>query len=217
MKRQVSYFVISIWLSIILFTPIVAQARVGVGVNTAKINIAEVLKSGMHHSLPAITIINTGDEAANYQLSLAFQSGQIELRPNINWFHFDPASINLDPGESAIVNIDLQLPAQAQPGDYFAYLEARPNLNQLNDGKTAIGIAAATKLSFTVEPATWWQGYYFRLLAFWQTHAVLMNSIVIVLVALIVLIILRRVARRYLKIKISVRSKLDNNTKNKHS
>jgi hypothetical protein len=47
--------------------------------------------------------------------------------------------------------VTLVLPRDARPGDYFAYLQASP-VTELEGASVAI--AAATKLEFTVRPAT---------------------------------------------------------------
>jgi hypothetical protein len=60
----------------------------------------------------------------------------------------------LEAKQAESVNIRLTLPTGADPGDYFAFIEAHP----MNESQgVRISIAAATKLSFTVKPSNWFQ------------------------------------------------------------
>ena len=75
---------------------------------------------------------------------------QEELRPEKEWFSFAPQAFPLNAGESQQVEVKLVLPVDARPGDYFAFLEAHP----VTSGEgVSIGVAAATKLNFTIKPA----------------------------------------------------------------
>ena len=109
----------------LLFTPS-AQASIGVGVGTGRIQLEEELKPGILYQLPSISVINTGDEAGEYILDVSFRENQSEMRPNVDWFTYKPEKFSLEPGEGKIVEVTLTLPVKTVPGDYFAFLEARP-------------------------------------------------------------------------------------------
>lgn len=83
-------------------------------------------------------------------MAITYQHEQEQLRPEEAWFSFNPKSFHLEAGGSQKVDISLNLPVKARPGDYFAYLEAHPTAKK--EGVT-IGVAAATKLYFTVKPS----------------------------------------------------------------
>ncbi len=130
--------------------PSAALAKLGVGVGLGKIDIDEKLSPGGIYKLPSLPVLNTGDEAADYEVEVTFLSEQEQRRPEVSWFSFKPQSFHLEPGKSQTVEVSLTLPVNARPGDYFAFLEAHPT--KKGEGVT-IGVAAATKLSFTVKTA----------------------------------------------------------------
>jgi len=157
-------------LLISLFFPLTLHARVGVGVATGKIVIEEELRPGGSYNIPPLTVINTGDEPSDYKVLITYHEGQSELKPNEDWLVFEPERFKLDPGKAQIVDIKLNLPVRAQPGNYFAYLEAQPDKKTENGG-AFIGIAAATKLYFKVVPGGLVQGIYYKAASLWQSYS----------------------------------------------
>jgi len=126
-----------------------AFAKVGVGVGLGKVQIDEELFPGGIYNLPSLPVLNTGDEDGTYEVEVTYLTDQEEMRPASEWFSFSPQSFPLVAGASQLVDVSLTLPVDARPGDYFAFLEAHPVAE--GEGVT-IGVAAATKLNFSVEP-----------------------------------------------------------------
>ena len=126
-----------------------AFAKVGVGVGLGKVQIDEALSPGGIYNLPSLPVLNTGDEDMEYEVEVTYLSEQEEMQPAGEWFNFSPQRFPLTAGSSQAVDIVLTLPVDARPGDYFAFLEAHPVAR--GEGVT-IGVAAATKLNFTVKP-----------------------------------------------------------------
>lgn len=155
---------------VFLLAPSLASARLGVGVGTGKIVVEDELKPGTIYTLPSLTVLNTGDEEADYEAAITYHQDQPELEPPEEWFSFSPQKFFLEPGQAQEVKIKLNLPVRAQPGEYFAYLEGHP-LKKAEKGQTSIGVAAAAKLYFTVVPANLVLGVYYRALSFWQTYS----------------------------------------------
>ncbi len=124
-------------------------AKVGVGVGLGKVQIDEELFPGGIYNLPSLPVLNTGDEDGTYEVEVTYLTDQEEMRPASEWFNFSPQSFPLAAGESQLVDVSLTLPVDARPGDYFAFLEAHPVAE--GEGVT-IGVAAATKLNFSVTP-----------------------------------------------------------------
>ena len=146
-------FVLSVFSFVVFVLSTCATfANIGVGVNTGKIQVDEKLKAGMIYKLPSITVINTGDEPADYETTIAYHQDQPELRPGQNWITFTPQKFHLDPGKGQLVEIKINLPIKIEPGNYFAYLEGHP-IATVQKGNTVLGVAAASKLYFTVVPA----------------------------------------------------------------
>jgi hypothetical protein len=161
-----------LFLSAVFFvlSPLAAQARIGVGVGLGKIQIDEPLQAGGIYNLPSLPVINTGDEPGEYGTSVAYLEGAPQLRPAQEWFRFEPQNFYLEPGKVQLVNATLTLPTKVQPGDYFAYLEGRPE-SKASNGQTAIGVAAAAKIYFTVAPSNIFQASYYRLASLYAQNS----------------------------------------------
>lgn len=152
-----------------LLIPGVVFGRIGVGVGSGKIQIDKPFKAGGIYELPALLVLNTGDESGTYGTSIEYHEGVPQLRPAREWFDFSPQSFYLEPGKVQTVKITLTLPTKTQPGDYFAYLEGHPVKKSIS-GQTSIGVAAASKLYFTVAPANIFQGIYYRFISLYSRY-----------------------------------------------
>lgn len=178
------------------------QATIGVGVGTGKITLDEVLKPGIIYELPSITVVNTGNEAMNYSVGIQYHENQPEQKPPSEWFTFIPNEFYLEPKQTQIVGIRLNLPLKAEPAEYFAYLEAFP-LKKSETETTTIGVAAATKLYFTVVPANIFQAVYYKLISLWNIYYPWSLRMVI----LIGLIVLGIIGKKYLNIDIGLKKR----------
>ena len=136
----------------LLVLPGTARGQAGVGVNVGKIQVDETVSPGGSYALPSIGVVNTGHDPSEYSLRITYEFEQAELEPPESWFSFSPKRFHLEPNQSQRVEIRLKLPLTARPGNYFAFIEAYP-VTARGAGGVAIGIAAATKLSFTVKPS----------------------------------------------------------------
>jgi len=157
-------------LAAFLILPGMILARVGVGVGSGKINVDQILKPGMIYQLPVLPVINTGDETSEYEITIQYHTQQSQLKPQADWFYFGPQLFELGAGQTKNVAVEIKLPLKAVPGDYFAYIEAHPRTS--NEGGTAsVGIAAAAKLYFTVAPANFFEGLYYRVTGFMAIYS----------------------------------------------
>ncbi len=186
MKKRVVIFLI---LSALLIPT--AYASIGVGVGVGKIQVTEQLKPGEIYQLPPITVLNTGTQPSSYALRIQHQEKQLEVIPDTSWFHFSPQQFTLNPHQVQTVQITLDLPIHATPGDYFAYLEAYP-LQITPAGTTAVDIAAATKLYFTIIPATLVAAIYYKVLSFWNVYAPWPQIVLIGVIIIVALVLLKR-------------------------
>lgn len=150
-----------VFIGLFLWAAPVMAGNIGVGIGTGKIIIDEPLKPGARYELPVLSVVNTGDVASKYEVTVTYHEQQAEKRPELSWFTFTPSTFSLEPGEAKSVEVALTLPIKTEPTNYFAYLEAHPVLEQ-DGGNTAINVAAAAKLYFSVEPANVFQGLLFR-------------------------------------------------------
>ena len=201
MKAKLSCFVI-IFFTVFALSASPVIAKLGVGVGIGKIVVEDILKPGQIYILPDLVVINTGDVASNYGVSTAFHEGQPELRPEGEWLSFTPKTFYLEPGEVKQVKIKLDLPLKMEPGDFFAYLEAFP-INEAEAGVTSVGIAAAAKLYFTVEPASMLDAIYYKLQSLWNVYDPWPQRGLVVLAILILL----ATVKHYLSIDIGIKRK----------
>lgn len=111
----------------------------------------DVLKPGGAYNLPGLSVINTGDETREYAIDVRPAALDGTRDPKPRWFHFEPSRFVLQPGESQVVTTRIVLPAGVEPGAYGAHLEAQP----VAAGSFTVSVAAATRLTFSVEPASW--------------------------------------------------------------
>lgn len=167
MKKSLYVFLGIFFISLF---PSLIFARLGVGIGTGKIVVDEKLKSGIIYVLPSLTVVNTGDEVSDYTVSVAYHTDQPELMPSKDWFSFTPIVFELKPGDSQVVEVKLNLPLRTEPGQYFAYLEGSPIIIK-EDGKSSVGIAAAAKLYFEIEPSNIFEALYFKLVSFFHVYA----------------------------------------------
>lgn len=179
-----------------------AYATLGVGVGTGKIQVNDKLRPGVIYDLPSISVLNTGDEKATYSMGVAYHEKQAQLAPPKSWFTFTPDRFELEPTQAQLVKITLTLPVKTDPGDYFAYIEARP-LRSTENGESQVSIAAASKLTFSVEPANFLAGLYYRLYSFWKINTPWIQWVTGALGAVLLVLILKR----FIKVEINVKPK----------
>jgi len=199
----------STWSTIIVaFTAVViavscpspSRASVGVGIGTGKIVIQQPLRPGSIYTLPAIPVLNTGDEPSEYGISIEHQQDQPQLVPSSDWFMFRPATFQLAPQQSQVISVTLSLPIKMRPGDYFAYIEAHPVMKDVA-GQARIGVAAATKLYFSVAPANALQGLFYAVAARWVRLGSWPYLVLIVLAAGACVVIFRRYFHLSVRVK----------------
>jgi len=182
--------IIILCLLAVFAVPLFTFARVGVGVNLGKIELDEHLKPGGIYNFPSLGVINTGDEAGDYEVAVTYHQDQPQLRAAQEWFDFSPSQFSLEAGKSQSVEVTLNLPMKVKPGDYFCYLEAHPII-KAGPG-TTIGVAAATKTYFTVAPANIWQAIYYKASSYFAMHAPWSYIILAVVITAIILVVFRK-------------------------
>ena len=195
MKIVKSIILVGLFLSLIV-SP--AFAKIGVGVGLGKVQIDEALSPGGIYNLPSLPVLNTGDEDGIYEVEVTYLSEQEQMRPASEWFSFSPQSFPLTAGASQLVDISLTLPVDTRPGDYFAFLEAHPVAE--GEGVT-IGVAAATKLNFSVKPKGVLGAAVERLRSIIEAN----RPVAYALGGLAALLIVYSLGKRYLDVKVGLK------------
>ena len=202
MKKLIGYAVCTVFLSVLMLAAVSAHASIGVGVGAGKITLNDDLKPGSIYDLPSLPVINTGDEESDYGVSIEYNEVQSQMKPDAAWFRFDPATFHLLPGKSQVVKVSVAVPIKTIPGEYFAYLEAHPVKSDVA-GVTSIGVAAASKLYFTVAPSNFFEGIYYRALSLIERSAPWSYAVF----ALIGLFILVKIFKKFFKFNIAINKK----------
>lgn len=182
-----------------------SYAKIGVGVGIGKIQVDEKLKPGIIYQLPSLSVLNTGDEPSEYEVSIEYHETQTQLRPQKTWFIFSPQKFHLEPGGIQQVDVKLNLPLKMEPGDYFAYLEAHP-LKKAEQGQTSVGIAAAAKLYFTVVPTNFFYGIYYKIISLWKVYSPIPQYVIGTTFALAAIFLFKK----YFNIQINVKKPVNN-------
>ena len=173
------------------------QAQSGVGIMPGIIRVDEPLLPGGRYNLPSLQVINTGNVSSDYGMELAFIAEQEELQPPADFIVLSPTSFHLEPGANQVVSLSLDIPIRAKPGDYLAYIEAHP---VATGGGMQIGVAAATKLYFTVKPANLFVGVANSIANFFTRNAPYSYIVPGVIVLGLLIFFLRRRIRIDIKI-----------------
>lgn len=181
---------IPILLLLVLIFPLGVFAKVGVGVGTGEIRLITPLKAGGVHTLPSLTISNTGDEPGNYKVGIAFHAERKELRPTLEWFSFNPSPFLLEAGQSQRVEIKLAIPLRAEPGDYFVYLESSSFTKE--EHVTKVGLAVGTRLFFTIVPSNTWQAVIWYVSSRWKMYSPWTWVVLGMVLAAIVIVLFRK-------------------------
>ena len=161
---------------------VASASRIGVGISTGKISLNQGLKPGLTYRLPKIAVFNNGDVSSDYEMTVQFNEKQSQLKPAANWVHFSPQHFSLEPGKARQISMTIRASSSARPGNYFAYIEARP-LKKDKSGKTAINIAAASKFSFKVVTTNIFQKLYYFWIDLWNKYKQVIIPLTLIVVA----------------------------------
>ena len=145
-----------------------AEGSRGVAIDLGRIDIQQKLTPGGSYRLPTMGVRNPGTERTSYELKANPLVLQGRKAPPEGWFHFSPSKLTLKPNQTVQVKIRIDLPTGAAPGDYVALVG--PQIVTNGTG-AQVGAVAASRVSFTVEPATWLQAWWLKIKAFFSDHA----------------------------------------------
>ena len=144
-----------------------AGASYGVGTDTGKIRLNDVLVAGASYRLPAFRIVNTGTQAAGYVMKVGGVKG--EPSPKACWCEFKPDGFYLYPGQERSVVATLKLPGGATPAHYVAVLAAVPSLPGDNKG-ARVNVGVGPRLTMTVKSTSLIRRTYFAVSGWFSDH-----------------------------------------------
>jgi hypothetical protein len=143
---------------LLLAFPAAAAASIGVGIQVGPVRLAGIAHAGQTYDLPPVYVVNTGTEPETVRLEVQRLSKGTGRDVPKSWFKPGQTDVHLDPKQSATIPVQLVVPAGARPGPYFSDVVAHGSAS-IEAGQATLGVAAATKLQFTVGkavPAGFW-------------------------------------------------------------
>jgi len=140
-------------LGVLIAFPWLAQASIGVGVQGAPVRLHTVARPGSSYALPPVYVVNTGtqDEMISMRVQRLSHGPGRTVPPS--WIQFTGNGMQLPARKSARVPLELVVPAGAAPGKYLSDVVV-VGTAAISVGKTNLGVAAATKLEFSVGRAS---------------------------------------------------------------
>ena len=165
MSRRAAPLVVA-WAGALLLAAAAGAGR-GVAVDLGRIDIDQPLAPGGAYRLPELGVRNPGDERTSYRLKIWPVRGA-GLAPPEGWFRITPdARDAASEGDPEGADADSSCRPTPTAGDYAALLGAEI----VSDASGAsVGAAAATRLTFTVEPATTLAGWWNRFKRWFDDH-----------------------------------------------
>lgn len=150
MRRRIGTSVLALGVALLVGASPVAGSK-AVSIDVGSIAVREQLVPGGEYRLPTFGVRNPGTESTSYVLAVSYVDGQAALRPPADWFSFQPGTLTLGVGESLAVETTLDIPTDAEPGEYSALIG--PQIAA--DGTGAqVGAGAAARLTFTIQPSS---------------------------------------------------------------
>lgn len=129
-----------------------SAASVGVGVQVGPVRLGTVAHRGESYSLPRLYVVNTGTEAEAVSVRVERLSHGAGLVVPPSWISGTGPAVQLAPGGSARIPLELAVPEHAHPGGYLSDVIVTGSPAGAA-GTARIGVAAATKLEFSVSSA----------------------------------------------------------------
>jgi len=143
---------------LVLAFPAAAADSIGVGIQVGPVRLAGIAHAGQTYDLPPVYVVNTGTEPETVRLEVQRLSRGTGRDVPKSWFKPGQTDVHLDPKQSATIPVQLVVPADATLGPYFSDVVAHGSAS-IEAGQATLGVAAATKLQFTVGkavPAGFW-------------------------------------------------------------
>lgn len=178
--------------------PGIASAAPGAGIDKGVMPAPEPARPGVAYDLDTLTIFNTGDEPATFEMLVVPVNKQDKLTPAGEWFTFTPQTFELAPGAHRQVEVAMKLPASAASGQYEALLGGRPVREQ--EG-VFVNVGAAARLKMDVAQSNLLAAMYFGALSFMALWApwsyVVLAALLIAIVIAVYLVLRARGADEY--------------------
>jgi hypothetical protein len=134
----------------VLAVPATAQASVGVGIQAGPVALAGAAHPGGSYALPAVFVVDTGTSPESVSLSIDRVSPGTGRSVPPSWIHAG-GTVTLSANQSARIPLQLVVPPDARPGQYFSDVLVKAGAPN-SAGGASFDAGAATQLAFTVTP-----------------------------------------------------------------
>ena len=152
-----------------------SDASVGVGVQVSPVRLGSMAHRGESYAL-SVDVVNTGTEAEAVSMRVERLSRGSGRAVPPSWIHFAGAAVQIAPGKAARVSLELVVPGRATPGGYLSDIVASGSAaGQAGPGN--LGVAAATKLEFSVSSAPAQGGSSFPVWMWWALTGLLLLAV----------------------------------------
>jgi hypothetical protein len=128
-----------------------SDASVGVGVQAGPVRLGSMALRGERYSLP-LYVVNTGTEAEAVSMRVERLGRGAGRAVPPSWIQFAGPAVQLAPGKAARLSLELAVPGGAKPGEYLSDIVVTGSAAG-QTGTANLGVAAVTKLEFSVSSA----------------------------------------------------------------
>jgi hypothetical protein len=133
-----------------IFLP-AAQASVGVGVQATPVVLGSEAHAGGSYALPPVLVVDTGTQAEKVTVRVERLSKGTGHAVPPSWVRATGPAVQLTPHQSAQIPLELVVPGGAHPGQYLSDIVVTGSA-VVTAGRANLGVAAATRLEFSVAP-----------------------------------------------------------------
>ena len=136
---------------LLLLPAAVAEASIGIGIQAGPVRLTTNAHPGGSYTLPAVYVVNTGSEDESVTLKIQRISPGNGTTAPASWIHVTSTPVHLGQKQSTRIALQLEVPANAKPGQYFSDVVAHGS-GSISAGHANLAVAAATGLDFTIAP-----------------------------------------------------------------
>ena len=149
-----------------------SDASVGVGVQASPVRLGSMAHRGERYAL-SLDVVNTGTEAEAVSMRVERLSRGPGRAVPPSWIQFAGPAVQIVPGKAVRVSLELVVPGRAKPGEYLSdIVVSSSSAGQAGAGN--LGVAAATKLEFSVSSAPAKEASSFPVWMWWAITGLLL-------------------------------------------
>jgi hypothetical protein len=154
-----------------------SDASVGVGVQASPVRLGSMAHRGERYAL-SVDVVNTGTEAEAVGMRVERISRGPGRAVPPSWIQFAGPAVQIAPGKATRVSLELVVPGQAKPGEYLSDIVVSGSPAG-QAGTERLGVAAVTKLEFSVSSAPAPEGSSVPVWMWWAITGLLLLTVTV--------------------------------------